>query len=125
VANVLSEFLVPVLVAVVLGLAGWVWRMGRALSRVVAAVRGEPADPVTGDAGRPPIAQQVGELRAGQAAMHLEQTAMRSVQDEHTGRLARIEAEMRPNHGSSMRDRVDAALDGIRRIEARLPGGTP
>jgi hypothetical protein len=105
----LTQIAVAVAVAAILGLGTAVvhllrkvGRMTYTLRRVVSAVEGELADPVTGDPGRAPLAQQL--------AGHTAQIATLDA------RVGEILAEFRPNHGSSARDRWDAmqrALDVV------------
>lgn len=130
------EIAVPVLVAGILGLFALVRNsLGRLhreqavmrvrLTRALALVEGEPPDPLTGDAGRSPIAQQVAVLRTVQDQQGTELAAQTVSIGVLRHDVDAVLTEVRPNHGSSMRDRVDQALDGIRRIETRLTGGTP
>jgi hypothetical protein len=95
-----------ILVAAILGLTGWLARTHRELGRMRSALRGERADRITGDIGRPPLGQRLLDLETWRAGV-----------DRQLVELGQVAAELRPNGGRSL-------ADAIRRIDRHLTGGS-
>ncbi|MBL7490480.1 hypothetical protein I6A60_01975 [Frankia sp. AgB1.9] len=83
-------------------------------TRALAAVEGDPGDPITGEAARDPLAVQVSALRSTQETQTAQLVA---VQTDVTEVKLRV-AELAPNGGGSL-------ADAIRRIDRHVTGGPP
>lgn len=106
---------ISVAITGIVALIVWAWKFSRKVGHVLDDVMGEPGH--GGGDPRPGWGQRLGNIETQQQRTDSGQLHIIDQLDHLTERVGKVESEFQPNHGSSLRDRVD-------KIEGKLDKGS-